>query len=1162
MQIFNEVINQYPVYKDIVTALNDLKTPCCVTGVASIHKAQIILGLSKSFSPVLVVAEDEAVATRLAEDINQMADKVTAMVLEARDFNFSRIDSISREYEYRRIDVLSKILNKQINIVIASAEALSQYTIPPEILKKQSIDIDMSSKIDTNDLAQKLTKCGYFRSSQVEGKSQFAIRGSIIDVFPVSSNLPVRIELWGDEIDTISYFDIETQRRGDSLEKISIFPALEILINGENEFADKIIALKGNIRSKKKEDIVRYLDEDIQLVQGGVILSNTDKYISLCYDKLVTALEYFKDSVVVVSEYYNTNEKLKGFHLKHNEDLKLLFEEGILFKGLDNFCLEASELFYEINKKKSIYLDNFMRGGYNVNFKTLINANALQTSVWSGELNLLVEELSSFCERDYCTIVMAGSEKFVPILVDDLKEANIPAQIVKDDTKLCNGKVYVIPGCVSSGYEYTQIKHAMISQARVGVSKRKIKKRKKGEEIRSISDINSGDLVVHSLYGIGIFAGISQITTQGVKKDYITIKYAKNDVLYVPVTQLDLVSRYIGPRDDSSVKLNSLNSAEWQKTRSRVKQAVKDIADELIKLYAKRQASHGYAFSKDNEIQHEFETRFEYNETDDQLRCIEEIKEDMQKTIPMDRLLCGDVGFGKTEVALRAALKCVLDNKQCAILVPTTVLAWQHYQTALKRFEHFPVKIQLLSRFRSAKEQKEILHSLQDGTVDIIIGTHRLVQKDVKFKNLGLVVVDEEQRFGVAHKEKFKEAFSGVDVLTLSATPIPRTLNMAMSGIRDMSIIEEPPQDRHPVQTYVIEHNTGVIVQAIMKEMRRGGQVYYIHNRIETIESCAYNLKNAIPDARIGVAHGRITENALSDIWRKLIEKEIDILICTTIIETGVDVPNVNTLIIEDADRFGLSQLYQLRGRVGRSNRRAFAYLTFKRGKIVSEIASKRLTAIREFTQFGSGFRIAMRDLEIRGAGSILSGKQHGHMESVGYDMYIRLLNEAILAEKGEKMPYNPENCLVDLAIDAYIPEKYIENLSLRIEAYRNIAAIQSKEDSMDVIDELIDRYGDLPKSVTGLINIALMRNTAAKLGITEITQRNDNILFYINQPDIDQIKRLSTAFKGRVLFNSTSKPYISIRLDKKEKASDLMENVINIMADTPVDIDVQENQE
>ena len=651
------------------------------------------------------------------------------------------------------------------------------------------------------------------------------------------------------------------------------------------------------------------------------------------------------------------------------------------------------------------------------------------------------------------------------------------------------------------------------------------------------------------MYGIGRFDGIKNIETNGVTKDYITIKYAGTDVLYVPVTQLDLVSRYIGPRDEENIKLNKLNSTEWAKTRSKAKAAVKDMAQQLTKLYAQRQTAKGYAFSPDNEWQAEFEERFDYDETEDQLRSAQEIKDDMQKPCPMDRLLCGDVGFGKTEVALRAAFKAMLDGKQVAVLVPTTVLAWQHYQTAVKRFEHFPIKVELLSRFRKPKEQKAVIRELGMGTVDLIIGTHRLVQKDVVFKDLGLAIIDEEQRFGVAAKEKFKELFHGVDMLTLSATPIPRTLNMALSGIRDMSVINEAPMDRYPVQTYVMEYNLGVVAQAISKELRRGGQVYYIHNRINSIEMTVAKLRELLPDARIAIAHGRIDEDELSEIWRQLVDREIDVLVCTTLIETGVDVPNVNTLIIEDADRMGLSQLYQLRGRVGRSNRRAFAYFTFRRGKVLSEVASKRLDAIREFTQFGSGFHIAMRDLEIRGAGSILSGKQHGHMEAVGYDMYIRLLNEAIAEQKGEAPPASPEDCPVDISIDAFIPDSYIENPSQRIDAYRKIASITSTEDSQDVVDELIDRYGEPPKAVMGLVNVALTRNRAARMHIKEITQRGSKMLFFIDQPQVCHIQALSKRYKNRIRFVDTGKRHFAVALDKKQLPAQLMLEVIDLMA-------------
>ncbi|MFR8310019.1 MAG: transcription-repair coupling factor, partial [Negativibacillus sp.] len=608
-------------------------------------------------------------------------------------------------------------------------------------------------------------------------------------------------------------------------------------------------------------------------------------------------------------------------------------------------------------------------------------------------------------------------------------------------------------------------------------------------------------------------------------------------------------TKYIGGKEDSVVKLNKLNSAEWAKTRARVKKAVKDMADELIKLYAKREAAQGYAFGPDTDWQNDFERRFPYDETDDQLRCIREIKDDMEKPSPMDRLLCGDVGFGKTEVAIRAAFKCVMDGKQCAVLVPTTILAWQHYQTFRKRMEGFPVKVDILSRFRTPREQEQVLEELRRGQVDIVVGTHRLVQKDVKFKDLGLCIIDEEQRFGVKHKESFKEMRNNVDVLTLSATPIPRTLNMAMSGIRDMSTIEEAPQDRQPVQTYVMEHDWGILVQAISKELRRGGQVFYLHNRVDTIDRCAATIQQFLPDATVVVAHGKMSEEQLSKVWKRLLDHEIDILVCTTIIETGVDVSNCNTLIIEDADRLGLSQLYQIRGRVGRSSRRAFAYLTVTKGKALTDVATKRLEAIREFTTFGSGFRIAMRDLEIRGAGNILGAQQHGHMEAVGYEMYLKMLSEAVAVAKGEKPEVQNTECLVDIRIGAHIPEDYIESLPQRIDIYKKIASVENEKDASDIIDELIDRFGTPPEAVKGLVDVSLLRNMAAGLGIREISQRTDSLLFYPETVDMQAASRLAAGLKGRVMLNAGAKPYLAVKVAKGEKPVDTMRLALTMMA-------------
>lgn len=1141
--------------KDICDTLKRGYYPLAVSGLSSIHKAQlalIISTLSEESAPLLIITDDEAGAKRICDDINEMyavsrnENETAAYIYPAKDITLARVESVSKEYEYQRLCVLARLIDGSCKIVCASAEAVMQRTIPPDVLADRTIKLSRDTSVQLPDLISRLIAAGYTRCDKVESPSQFSVRGSIADIFPVQEKMPVRMELWDDEIDSFAYFDPETQRRTEQIDELIIPPAGEVLFNSADALVQKINALSAGVRGKRTELVRSNLAKDADNVSNGVSLANIDKYLPLAYDKPALIFDYLKpDSPVLFCEFHSCCEKAKAIQSQFNEDVKILLEEGELCRGLDGYIAEFESISETAVKFPCVLMDTFLRTN-DIRCKKLWTMTAYQTAPWGGEIRQLSEDLRSFIDRNYSVIVLAGSEKTLPIIAEDLRNDGIPCDIMTEETTLTKGRVLITTGCLSSGYDYPDIKTALITQAKAMSSKRKLKKKKKGEEIKSLADIAPGDLVVHALHGIGRFEGIRKLELEGITKDYITIKYAGTDVLYVPVTQMDLISRYIGPRDDTGVKLNKLSSNEWQKTRSRVKKAVKDMADELIALYAKRSKTKGFAFSEDNDWQNDFEARFDYTETDDQLRCIEEIKQDMMKPTPMDRLLCGDVGFGKTEVAFRAAFKCMLDGKQCAVLVPTTVLAWQHYQSALKRFEHFPFKIELLSRFRTKKQQEEILKQVALGTVDMVIGTHRLVQKDVKFKDLGLAIIDEEQRFGVAHKERFKEAFTGVDVLTLSATPIPRTLNMAMSGIRDMSVIEEPPVDRYPVQTYVIEHNMGVIIQAINKELRRGGQVYYIHNRVETIDLCAAKIAELIPDARIAVAHGQLSEERLSDIWTELVDHEIDILVCTTIIETGVDVPNVNTLIIEDADNLGLSQLYQLRGRVGRSNRRAFAYFTFRRGKVLTEIASKRLDAIREFTQFGSGFRVAMRDLEIRGAGSILGGRQHGHMEAVGYDMYLQLLNEAIAEETGQTPPRTPEECLIDLQIEAHIPDDYIESLAGRLDAYRKIAAVSTKEESIDLLDEFIDRYGDPPKAIQGLVTVALTRNMAGKAGITEITQRSNTLLIYVKTAGMEQVQALVKAFGGRVSVNgSADKPYIAIKLTKTDRPVEIMQTAV-----------------
>lgn len=1142
---FQTTFSELSGFQALLQCLEHGTTPVSVTGLSQIHKAQLLAALPPHGTP-LVLTEDDASALRLAADLNGMTGEETACVLPAREFSLTGAEVQSREYEQLRLSAFSKLCSGTCRMLIASAEAAMQRTIPPDVLTAHTLTLEQGEDYDLGVLTALLAEAGYTRCQQVEGPAQFAKRGSILDLFPIQEKQPVRLEFWDDTLDTISYFDPQSQRRTESLSQLTIPPALESLAQPE-QLADAIEALARTLRGKHAADAKARLLADAEQLRGGALPAGIDKYQPLLYDPPATVLDY-ADGPVFLSEYSAVLEHMRAVLSRHMEDTRLLLEQGELCKGLSGYYLEPAQLFAKLETRTVVCLNTFLQGGDRMEYRRLISMEAVQTGLWGGELQQLKEDLAHHLRLGCRILVAAGTEKTTPALCEDLRAEGIPCDLAEHQPVCLPGRVLVAPGSFSSGAYYPENKTVLITRGKIEAPRKRLKKlRRRGEEIRALSEMNAGDLVVHAQYGIGRFVGIRKLELEGITKDFITIQYAGTDVLYVPVTQLDMVSRYIGPRDEGGVRLHKLSSTDWQKTRNSVRRAVQDMAKELTALYAKRAQTPGIAFLPDDEIQQDFEARFPYAETDDQLRSIQEIKQDMERPHPMDRLLCGDVGFGKTEVAFRAALKCVLSGKQCVILTPTTVLAWQHYQTALRRFEQFPVNIELLSRFRTPKQQKEVLEKLRKGTVDLVIGTHRLVQKDVQFYALGLAIIDEEQRFGVAHKERFKELFAGVDVLTLSATPIPRTLNMAMSGIRDMSVIEEPPQDRYPVQSYVAEYQEGLIQQALMRELRRGGQIYYLHNRTETIASCAAKLQQMVPEARIAYAHGKMTEEAMSDIWRQLVDYEIDILVCTTIIETGVDVPNVNTIIIEHADRLGLSQLYQLRGRVGRSNRRAYAYFTYQRGKVLDEVAAKRLAAMREFTQFGSGFRIALRDLEIRGAGSILGGRQHGHMEAVGYDMYLKMLGEAIAEERGEPMPKSAE-CTVDLQMDAHIPDSYIASLPQRLEVYRRIAMVSDQESYLDMIDELIDRFGEPPSSVMGLVDTALLRNTAARLGITEITQRRGSMLFYIQQPSQEQITALSSRYHGRVTFNCLDKPYIGVRLVKGDTSLSLMRQVLTVM--------------
>ena len=1101
-------------------------------GLSHIHKAHYIYSLCvQSGKTAHVVMPNEPGAIKLCEDLNTLFGSEAAFFFPARELNLREVEGASHEYEHTRLGVLGRLARGGCRVVVSAAESAVQLTIPPDVLAERTRTLTAGGRQDTGDLVELLMRAGYSRAEQVEGIAQFALRGGILDFFPPESPLPYRVEFWGDEIDTISTFDPATQRRAEGAEEALISPAREALLPGTDSFARQLRGIRGTLRGKYGALAKEQIDADIARLESGLELGHADRYLPLLYPGSATLFDHCKGSLLFLCEPMSVRETLKNAQWQQEEDVKLLLSQGVLFKGCDTFGIDFVEITRWLEGETSFILDTFVRSISDIPLAGMVEIGSVQLSVWSGDYSFLKDDITDYLARGYCVVVFAGTPRACAALEADLKRDGFSAAAVEDVAAPVPGKVYLLEGTLSAGMEYPDRRLAVITHSKTAPLRKKKRGRGKEEKkLKALSELSVGDYVVHTGHGIGLFEGIVKRDMHGVTKDYIKIRYAGTDMLFVPVTQLDLVSRYIGAAEGSGVRLNRLNSVEWQKTRQRVKSAVKDMARELTALYAARMNAPGYSFSPDSEWQREFEERFPFEETDDQLRCVEEIKGDMQRSAPMDRLLCGDVGFGKTEVALRAAFKCVLDGKQCAVLVPTTILAWQHYQTFTRRLEGYPVTVELLNRFRTPKEQAEIIKRLKQGTVDIVIGTHRVVQKDVAFKDLGFCIIDEEQRFGVAHKERFKEMRKDIDVLTLSATPIPRTLNMAMSGIRDMSIIEEAPQDRYPVQTYVLEHDLGVLEQAIRRELRRDGQIFYLHNQIESIETCAARLKELVPEARVVTAHGRVSEEKLSRVWRQLVEHEVDILVCTTIIETGVDVPNCNTLIIEDADRMGLAQLYQLRGRVGRSNRRAFAYLTFKRGKALTDVAAKRLSAIREFTTFGSGFRIAMRDLEIRGAGNILGAQQHGHMEAVGYDLYLRLLSEAVSEEQGEEVR-QPTECMIDLRLSAHIPEEYIENLSQRIDIYKKIAAVATQEDALDITDELIDRFGDPPDAVKGLVDVALVRNTAAGLGIREISQKEDRVIIYPQVLNMESAVAAAGAMKGRVLLSAGEKPYLTVKV-------------------------------
>ena len=1142
-------LNDIPEYRSLLAAIDNGVCPAAFSGLSAVHRAHFAAGIRQELNrPVVVVCADEGEAERMARDLAALSGE-EVRTLSAREFTFHNAAVVSRQYEHRRLSTLRALAAGECPLLVCTVESILQRTIPKTLLTQAAQVVRMGERHDLGELAGTLAAAGYTRCEQVEGVGQFALRGGILDFFSPAHPKPVRVEFFGDEIDAMGLFDPDTQRRIENLGAAEILPAAEVLpqftpggYGGLLEGLDRLISQAK--RRKGNETLVQTLEEDRERLAASTAFPAMDRYIALIYPAMATAADYFpEDAVVVLSESPRVAERGKSYLWQLGEDAKALMERGELAGELADFARTFEELTGVLADWPVCYLDAFTSSRYPRPPRTLLNLLTKQLPSYGASLETAVSDLAHYVSDGFRTVVLVSNEQRALNLQALLREQKMTTAVDFQLHELPGyGKAVIAVGGLTAGMEYPVGRFAVLTEGQSLLGKkRRSKPVTNRQKLGSYADLSPGDLVVHEHHGVGRFLEMTKMTVDGVQKDYVKIAYAGADVLYVPATQLDLVSKYIGSGEDAQEtrKLSRLGGTDWEKAKTRAKKAVKDLAKGLIQLYAERQRQPGFAFSPDSPWMKEFEDEFEYAETDDQLRCIAEIKQDMEQARPMDRLLCGDVGYGKTEVAFRAIMKCVLDGKQAAILVPTTVLARQHYLTAKQRFAKYPVEIDVVSRFRTQTQMKDTLRRLEQGGIDLLIGTHRLFQKDVKFKDLGLLVIDEEQRFGVQHKEKLKELSKQVDVLTLSATPIPRTLNMALSGIRDMSTLEEPPMDRQPVQTYVLEHDWGVLSDAMRRELERGGQVYYLHNRVETITRTAARIKEMLgEDVAVAVAHGKMSQEELNDVMTRMSDGEVDVLVCTTIIETGIDIANANTLIIEDADHMGLAQLHQIRGRVGRSTRRAYAYLTYRRGKVLTEVASKRLGAIREFAEFGSGFKIAMRDLEIRGAGNVLGPEQSGFLLSVGYDMYLKLLEEAVLEERGEK-PERPTECAADLSVAASIPDRYVPSPEQRMDLYRRIAAIRSEADADDVMDELIDRYGDPPRTVNNLISVALLRADAARNGISQIDQKGANLNFYLDQFDLQRVSALCglEKYRSRLLFSAGERPYLALRLKKGEDA-------------------------
>ena len=1134
-------LGKNPKFNEYINSIQNKQSPIAISGLTDVGMAQMI-SATKEFCkrPICVITYNEIQAKRLLEDIKYFTDKV--LYLPKKEIVTYDYVAESKDLPYERIETLNKIQEMRTGIVVTTIEAALQKMISKKALYKNILNFKVGEITNLENLKKKLTELGYVRCDLIEGRGQFSVRGGIVDI-SLTEKEGVRIEFWGDEIDSIRYFNIVSQRSTENIEKITIYPAHEYLL--EKPIDEVISKIRNTIY---KDFLHNQIEQDIETIKEGNYISKCDRYFNAFYEEQETIVDYLTDKFLIIID---EETKIKQRAINVNNDcqniIQLLIEkEKIAPDALKNIC-NFEQFEEKLDKKQIIYIEKFDNEVKKQAEK--FNWVYKEKNFVKSEIEIFFKEIYKDQEAKKKIYILADTKEKAKKICSLLNEKEILNKFEEKLNQTIIGKnnefiVTVSVGKLSSGFECFDTNQVVItSQELIEGEKRKTYKSsafKEGEKV-VYADLKIGDYVVHKNYGIGIFIGVNTITADGTTKDYIKIKYYGDDILYVPTNQLDSVRKYIGG-DEGGLKVNKLGTKEWLNTKARVKKNLRQVARELIELYARREKAKGYAFAPDTPWQTQFEDSFPYQETDDQLRCIEEVKKDMEKDKPMDRLLCGDVGYGKTEVAIRAAFKAVMSGKQVAYLAPTTVLAEQQFKEFRDRMSNFGVKVEVLNRFKTKKEQTEIVKKLKLGEVDVIVGTHRILSKDVEFKDLGLLIIDEEHRFGVKDKEKIKQYKETIDVLTMTATPIPRTLHMSIVGVRDMSVIYEPPYNRKPVQTYVLEYDQEVIKEAITKELERNGQVFYLFNNVEKIMQKADEISNLVPEAKVAYAHGQMTGKEIENIMEEFIEGKTNVLVCTTILESGIDIPNANTIIVENADRMGLAQLYQIRGRVGRSDRQGYAYITYKKDKLLSEVADKRLKAIKEFTEFGSGFKIAMRDLEIRGAGSLLGEIQSGHLEQVGYDTYCNLLDEVVKEMQGEEV--KPEiDVQIDLDATCFIPDEYISDSSQKIEIYQDIALCKNEEDIQNVIDEMIDRFGNMPKEIENLLEIARIKILCKKLNISKVQGKHNFVVFIFEAKELNiDVNELVKKYKNKIRFSQGIKPQIAIALDNSTGMSMLKE--------------------